>query len=170
MNTNTVFGLNTQFLIFITLLISFNVIMFYIINCSDLENFPFGSYSRNPTYGRVIPRSRDRDQPIINSVIDTEIDPEIKSDVNNVTEIQQIDTDLDTGNYKWNGNINFPYVGFTYERTYPVYPAPNICNSDAPYYSTLEGKCIDVSPAELEASRQTMVTPPIVKMMTPSNV
>jgi hypothetical protein len=117
-----------------------------------------GSYSRSNTYGRIIPRSRDRDEPEDNS----------KNDVNSIDEIQQIDTNLDTGNYQWNGNINFPYGGFIYKRTYPVYPAPNICSPDAPYYSTLEGKCIDVSPEEINAGKQTMITPPIIPLMTPS--
>jgi hypothetical protein len=158
MNTNTTFGLNTQFLIFISLLISFNIIMFYIINRTNLENFPFGSYSRSNTYGRTTPRSRDRDEPEDN----------LGTNVNSVDEIQQIDTNLDTGNYKWNGNINFPYGGFTYDRTYPVYPAPNICNPEKPYYSTLEGKCISVSPEEINAGKQTMTTPPIIQVTTPS--
>jgi hypothetical protein len=141
MYQDTIYGINTSFLIFISLLITFNVIMFYFINITNFENFPYGSYQRSKTYGRVIPRSRDRDEPEINN---SELSN--KSDeTNDINEIQKIDTDLDTGNYKWNGNINFPYGSFTYERTYPVYPAPNICDEKNPYYSTLEGKCIDIN-------------------------
>ena len=138
--------MHTQFCIFIVLLITFNLIVFGLI-----EKFPFGSYQRSETYGRLIPRERDRDE-IVN-----EDEDNVKNDKNSVDAIQHIDTDLDTGNYKWNGNINFPYGGFSYERTYPVYPAPNICDSSTPYYSTLEGKCIDINNSP-SANTHTMIT------------
>jgi hypothetical protein len=143
MNKDTICGVNSQFFIFITLLISFNIIMFYIINKS-YEKFPYGSYQRNQTYGRISPRSRDRDSPEENLSEENDV----KNDQNSVNAIQHIDTDLDSENYKWNGNINFPYGGFVYERTYPVYPAPNICDTTTPYWSTLEGKCIDINQEE----------------------
>ena len=148
MNTESIYGLNTQFLIFITILVISNLIIF-----SMIEKFPFGSYTRSNEYGRLIPRDRDRDEIVDNNVTD---EKDLKNDVNSVDAIQHIDTDLDAGSYKWNGNINFPYGGFTYERSYPVYPAPNICNKDKPYWSTLEGKCVAIdnstptqSPGEL---------------------
>jgi hypothetical protein len=137
MNTESNNGLNTQFVIFITALILFNLIIF-----SMIENFPFGSYTRSNEYGRLIPRDRDRDEIVDNNMTD---EKDLKNDVNSVDAIQHIDTNLDSGKYKWNGNINFPYGGFIYERTYPVYPAPNICNKDKPYWSTLEGKCIEIN-------------------------
>jgi len=136
MNTESNNGLNLQFVIFITVIIVFNLIIF-----SMIEYFPFGSYTRSNEYGRLIPRDRDRDDIVDNNITD---EKDLKNDINNVNAIQQIDTDLDTGNYKWNGNINFPYGGFTYERSYPVYPAPNICDKDKPYWSTLEGKCVTI--------------------------
>jgi hypothetical protein len=136
MNTESICGLNTQFIIFIVLLIVFNLIVF-----SMIETFPFGSYTRSNTYGRLIPRNRDRDEIVDNNVT---YEKDLKDDANNVDAIQYIDTDLDAGSYKWNGNINFPYGGFIYERSYPVYPAPNICNKDTPYWSTLEGKCVSI--------------------------
>jgi len=128
--------MNTQFIIFITLLVIFNLLIFSLI-----ETFPFGSYSRSNEYGRLIPRNRDRDEIIDNNVTD---EKDLKNDINSVDAIQHINTDLDTGNFKWNGNINFPYGGFTYERSYPVYPSPNICNKDTPYWSTLEDKCVSI--------------------------
>jgi hypothetical protein len=137
MNTESSNGLNIQFLIFIAVLIIFNLVLF-----SMIENFPFGSYSRSNEYGRLIPRDRDRDEIVDNNVTD---EKDLKNDVNSVDAIQQINTDLDAGKYKWNGNINFPYGGFTYQRSYPVYPAPNICNKDKPYWSTLEGQCITIN-------------------------
>ena len=143
MNQDTICGVNRQFFIFISLLILFNVVMFYIINTS-YEKFPFGTYQRTQTYGRVKPRSRDRDSPEEN--ISEEND--IKNDQNSINTIQKIETNLDSENYKWDGNINFPYGGFVYERTYPVYPAPNICDVSTPYWSTLEGKCIDINQEE----------------------
>lgn len=136
MNIESSNGLNIQFLIFISVLIVFNLLLF-----SMIEYFPFGSYTRSNEYGRLIPRDRDRDEIVDNNVTD---EKDLKNDINNVDAIQQIDTDLDAGKYKWHGNINFPYGGFTYERSYPVYPAPNICNKDKPYWSTLEGKCVAI--------------------------
>jgi hypothetical protein len=141
MNAEYTNSMSIQFMIFIVLLITFNLIIFSLI-----EKFPFGSYQRSETYGRLIPRARDRDE-IVN-----EDEDNAKDDKNSVDAIQKIDTDLDSGNYKWNGNINFPYGGFIYERSYPVYAAPNVCEPDTPYYSTLEGKCIaiDNAPAAYE--------------------
>jgi hypothetical protein len=170
MNTESNNGLNTQFLIFIAILIVFNLFLF-----SMIEYFPFGSYTRSNKYGRLIPRDRDRDEIVDNNLTD---EKDLKNDVNSVDAIQQINTDLDAGKYservyassgyKWNGNINFPYGGFTYERSYPVYPAPNICNKDKPYWSTLEGKCIAIdnahsqSPSPSELGQQNN----IVNMIT----
>jgi len=160
MNTESTSGMNSQFLIFICLLIGFNLILF-----SFIEKFPYGSYQRSETYGRLIPRSRDRDEikdennennKTKDDAKDDAKDDE-KNDKNSVDAIQHIDTDLDTGNYKWNGNINFPYGGFTYDRTYPVYPAPNICDSSTPYYSTLEGKCIEINNSP-SANTSAMIT------------
>jgi len=131
--------MNNQFLIFISLLIIFNILIFTII-----ENYPYGSYARSNTLGRLIPKQTDRDtNPKFH--IQTEEEEE-KDDENNVNNVQLIDTgDTYSGNYSWDSKYNFPYGGYIYDKAYPVYPAPNICPPELPFYSTLEGKCIAIN-------------------------
>jgi len=103
------------------------------------ENYPEAGYVRSNTLGRLLPRARDRDT-----------DPKFQlsgkndrsNDEENDKEVQHINLDETSGNYVWNSYLNFPYGGYIYNSSYPVYLASNICPPEKPYYNTVDGQCI----------------------------
>ena len=123
-----------NFLIFICILLFFTI---YIHNY--YENYPAAGYVRSNTMGRLLPRARDRDT-----------DPKFQlsgknnrsDDESNDKEVQHIKLDETSGNYVWNSYLNFPYGGYIYNSSYPVYLASNICPPEKPYYSTVDGQCL----------------------------
>ena len=46
--------------------------------------------------------------------------------------------------FVWNSYLNFPYGGYIYNSSYPVYLASNICPPEKPYYNSVDGQCIYV--------------------------
>ena len=102
------------------------------------EKYPEAGYVRTNTMGKLLPRARDRDtKPITDKI------PEDNRD-NGVEEVQHINLDETSGNYVWNSYLNFPYGGFIYNSSYPVYLASNICPPEKPYYDTMSGICVYV--------------------------
>jgi len=102
------------------------------------EKYPEAGYVRTNTMGKLLPRARDRDtKPIIDKISEDNRN-------NGVEEVQHINLDETSGNYVWNSYLNFPYGGFIYNSSYPVYLASNICPPEKPYYDTMSGKCIYV--------------------------
>lgn len=105
------------------------------------ENYPYGSYVRSNTMGKLLPRARDRDT-----------DPKFQlsgkndrsDDESNDKEVQHILLDEESGNYVWNPYLNFPNGAYVYNSSYPVYLAKEICPEDKPFYNTVDGKCIFV--------------------------
>jgi hypothetical protein len=91
--------------------------------------------------GRLLPRSRDRDN---NPKFELSNKNDRKDESNNDIEVQHIKLDEESGNYMWNPYLNFPNGAYVYNSTYPVYLAKDICPEDKPYYSTIDGKCIFV--------------------------
>lgn len=119
------------FLLFLTSLL----IMAILLQQSCAETFPYGSYTRSNTMGRLLPRARDRDT---NPAIQVNKENQDEND----PEMQHIYLDETSGNYIWNSYLNFPYGGYIYNSSYPVYLAKDICPEDKPYYNTLNGQCI----------------------------
>jgi len=119
-----------------------SILIFFTIMCHKYyENYPDGSYVRSNTMGRLLPRSRDRDtNPKFNLNGQNNRDQQDAND----KEVQHIKLDEDTGNYVWNSYLNFPYGGYIYNSSYPVYIAKGICPDDKPYYNTIDGQCIYV--------------------------
>jgi hypothetical protein len=116
------------------------LIIFTIISHIYYEKFPEAGYVRNNTMGKLLPRARDRDTGL-------SFQPSNENDLtekneNEVDQIQHINLDETSGNYVWNSYLNFPYGGYIYNNSYPVYLASDICPSEKPYYDTMSGKCI----------------------------
>ena len=117
------------------------VLLFVIIFSQQFyENYPYGNYVRSNTMGKLLPRARDRDSnPLYLNGANSRSDEEA-----NDTEVQHIKLDEDTGNYVWNSYLDFPFGGYIYNSSYPVYIAKGICPDDKPYYNTINGQCIYV--------------------------
>jgi hypothetical protein len=109
------------------------LLIFSIISHTYYEKYPEAGYVRNSGMGKLLPRARDRDTGLAYSKED-----------NGASEIQHINLDETSGNYVWNSYLNYPYGGYIYNSSYPVYLAADICPSDKPYYDTMSGKCIYV--------------------------
>lgn len=101
-----------------------------------METFPYGNYVRSETMGRQLPRERDRDTAVNNN---------LNEENENNDQVRYIATEADASNYIFDSSLHFPYGGFIYDRSYPVYLAKNLCPDDAPYWNTLDGTCIAVS-------------------------
>jgi hypothetical protein len=106
------------------------LLFFSIISHNYYEKYPEAGYIRNNEMGKLLPRARDRDTKVSNAIRDDNI--------------QHINLDETSGNYVWNSYLNFPYGGFIYNSSYPVYLAADICPQEKPYYDTMSGKCIFV--------------------------
>jgi len=110
------------------------------------ERFPYGNYTRSETLGRLLPRSRDRDtdKKYHLNTEENNIDNEEKND----KEVSHIkldhDESVESNNYIWDNTNHFPYGGYIYDRSYPVYLAKNICPPETPYYNTINGTCVAV--------------------------
>jgi hypothetical protein len=91
--------------------------------------------------GALLPRERDRDN---NPFFYLSGKNNRSDDESNDQEVQHINLDEDSGHYIWNSYLNFPYGGYIYNSSYPVYMAKGICPDDKPYYNTIDGKCIYV--------------------------
>jgi hypothetical protein len=111
------------------------------------EHFPYGSYVQDSLTGRLLPRARDRDTNAKYHMNKKEDGTESNTNINRdeYERLNHIITDSDTGNYIWDSLHHFPYGGFIYDKSYPVYLAKNICPDDKPYYNTLDGTCISVN-------------------------
>jgi hypothetical protein len=105
------------------------------------ENYPFGSYVRTNTMGKLLPRSRDRDT---NPAFQLNGQNDRAQQEENDKEVQHIKLDEESGNYMWNPYQNFPNGAYVYNSSYPVYLAKGICPEDKPYYNTIDGQCIYV--------------------------
>jgi len=116
----------------------FSIILLFVYISS--EHFPYGSYVQDELTGRLLPRARDRDT---NDKYHLENNKKMNRD--EYEKLNHIVTDSDTGNYIWDSTHHFPYGGFIYDKSYPVYLAKNICPEDKPYYNTLDGTCISVN-------------------------
>jgi hypothetical protein len=101
-----------------------------------IETYPNGSYVRSNTIGKLLPRARDRDSNPVSQLNGTSNSDDAA--------VQHIKLDEISGNYEWNTYLNFPYGGFVYNSSYPVYSAKGICPDDKPYYNTIDGLCINV--------------------------
>ena len=117
------------------------LLFFAILTHSYQEKYPEAGYVRNNGMGKLLPRARDRDTGL---AIQPSEENELKKDDNGVRELQHIKLDETSGNYIWNSYLNFPYGGYIYNSSYPVYLASNICPPEKPYYDTMSGKCIYV--------------------------
>jgi hypothetical protein len=115
------------------------LLLFTIISHSYYEKYPEAGYVRTNTMGRLLPRERDRDTGLLFQPSNPS-----NSDNNNLDEIQHINLDETSGNYVWNSYLNYPYGGYIYNSSYPVYLAADICPPEKPYYDTMSGKCIFV--------------------------
>ena len=113
------------------------LLLLTIISHSYYEKYPAAGYVRNNTMGKLFPRARDRDTGL---AFQPNQDP-VKNN-NGVDEIQHINLDETSGNYVWNSYLNYPYGGYIYNSSYPVYLAADICPPEKPYYDTMSGKCI----------------------------
>ena len=111
------------------------LLLLTIISHSYYEKYPAAGYVRTNTMGKLLPRERDRD---------TGLSFQPSKDDNGDGEIQHINLDETSGNYIWNSYLNYPYGGYIYNSSYPVYLASDICPSEKPYYDTMSGKCIFV--------------------------
>jgi hypothetical protein len=111
------------------------LLLLTIISHTYYEKYPEAGYVRSNTMGKLLPRARDRD---------TGLSFQPSKDNNNI-EIQHINLDETSGNYVWNSYLNYPYGGYIYNNSYPVYLAANICPDDKPYYDTMSGKCIFIN-------------------------
>lgn len=105
------------------------------------ENYPYGSYVRSNTMGRLLPRARDRDT---STKFHLDGNNNRSDDEKNDKEVQHIKLDEESGNYIWNPYLNFPNGAYVYNSSYPVYLAKDICPEDKPYYNTIDGKCVYV--------------------------
>ena len=121
--------------------IIFGILIIFILSRYYSEKYPNGSYVRSNTMGQLLPRSRDRDT---NPAFQLSGKNDRPDDENNDKEVQHIKLDEDTGNYAWNSYLDFPYGGYIYNSSYPVYIAKGICPDDKPYYNTIDGQCIYV--------------------------
>jgi len=117
------------------------LLVFYI----NSEHFPYGSYVQDKLTGRLLPRARDRDTNDKYHMSKKEDGTESNISRDEYEKLNHIITDSDTGNYIWDTAHHFPYGGFIYDKSYPVYLARNICPEDKPYYNTLDGTCISVN-------------------------
>ncbi len=136
------------------LIIIIGIFILFIIVSKIKENFPYGNYVRTTTMGRTLPRVRDRDNIIYNANGESnETENEDKylnenDEQNNLANqndlIQKIETENPT-QYIWDGSYNFPYGGYYYDKSYPVYLAKEICPPEKPFYSTLDGKCTNIT-------------------------
>jgi hypothetical protein len=117
------------------------LLFFAILTHSYSEKYPEAGYVRNNGMGKLFPRARDRDTGL---AMQPSEENNLKKDDNGVREIQHINLDETSGNYVWNSYLNFPYGGYIYNSSYPVYLASNICPPEKPYYDTMSGKCIYV--------------------------
>lgn len=115
------------------------LLFFTILSHTYYEKYPEAGYVRNNTMGKLLPRARDRD-----TGLSFQPRPDIPKDNNGVSEIQHINLDETSGNYVWNSYLNFPYGGYIYNNSYPVYLAADICPQEKPYYDTMNGKCVFV--------------------------
>jgi hypothetical protein len=120
--------MDKYFLLLLTLLL-----LFTIISHSYYEKYPEAGYVRTNTMGKLLPRERDRD---------TGLSYQPPKDDNGGDEIKHINLDETSGNYVWNSYLNYPYGGYIYNSSYPVYLAADICPKEKPYYDTMSGKCI----------------------------
>jgi hypothetical protein len=129
--------MDKHFIIFIATILIFTLSSYFFI-----ETFPYGNYVRSETMGRLLPRERDRDIAIYNYLNGNN---DRKDDESNDKEVVYIATEADASNYIFDDSQHFPYGGFIYNRSYPVYLAKNLCPDDAPYWNTLDGTCIAVN-------------------------
>lgn len=118
------------------ILLSF-LLFFTIASHIYYENYPKAGYIRTDTMGKLLPRARDRDTGLL-------FQPSNQSDLEKTDKIQHINLDETSGNYVWNSYLNFPYGGYIYNSSYPVYLASDICPPEKPYYDTMSGVCIYV--------------------------
>jgi len=118
--------MDRYFIIFIGTILIISLSSYFL-----METFPYGNYVRSETMGRTLPRERDRDVAVNNNL--------------NNDQVEYIATEADASNYIFDNSLHFPYGGFIYDRSYPVYLAKNLCPDDAPYWNTLDGTCIAVS-------------------------
>jgi len=132
------------------------IILILLVIYKSYERFPYGNYTRSNTLGRLLPRSRDRDTDK-KYHLDTE-ENNIDNEENNDKEVNHIKLDNDesvgSNNYIWDTN-HFPYGGYIYNRSYPVYLAKNICPPETPYYNTINGTCIAVDTPNTPISTPT---------------
>jgi hypothetical protein len=111
-----------------------------------VEPFAYANYKRNNFAGRLLPK-KPNNYPISTS-------KKIKMD--DYVKLHHIPTDnLHNKHYKWDSEHHFPYGGFIYDRSYPIYLASNICPEDAPYYNTIDGTCIQVDPSIAQINSPT---------------
>jgi hypothetical protein len=129
--------MDKNFIILLGFLLIFSLSSYFFI-----ETFPYGNYVRSETMGRLLPRERDRDVAIYNYL---NRNNDRKDDEDNDKEIVYIATEADASDYIFDESLHFPYGGFIYDRSYPVYLAKNLCPDDAPYWNTLDGTGIAVS-------------------------
>jgi hypothetical protein len=117
------------------------LIFFVILSRNYFELYPAAGYVRSETMGKLLPRARDRDT---NPAFQLSGKNNRDHDESNDREVQHINLDETSGNYVWNSYLNFPYGGYIYNSSYPVYLASNICPPEKPYYNTIDGQCIFV--------------------------
>ena len=143
------------------ILLFFVGIFIFIIIFNSFENFPYGSYTKSETLGRLLPRSRDRDTDT-KYHLNTE-ENNIENEEKNDAEVNHIqlnyDESINSNNYIWDSTNHFPYGGYIYDRSYPVYLAKNICPPETPYYNTINGLCIavDIPNKSTEISQLTNI-------------
>jgi hypothetical protein len=136
----------------------FVVILIIGILYFSMENFPYGSYVQDSLSGRLLPRARDRDTNA-KYHLDQNKNKDNKLNRDEYEKLNHIITDSDTGNYTWDPLHHFPYGGYIYDKSYPVYLAKNICPDDKPYYNTIDGTCIQVNfntPATINLNTPTI--------------
>ena len=129
--------MDKYFIIFIVTILIISLGSYFL-----METFPYGNYVRSETMGRLLPRERDRDSAVYNNLNGKN---NREDDENNDQEVKYIATEADASNYIFDKSLHFPYGGFIYDRSYPVYLAKNLCPDDAPYWNTLDGTCIAVN-------------------------
>jgi hypothetical protein len=112
----------------------------------NLEPFAYANYKRDKFAGRLSPK-KGTTYPISTSK---------KISMDDHEKIHHIPTDnLRKKNYTWDSEHHFPYGGFIYDRSYPIYLANNICPEDAPYYNTIDGTCIQIDPSITQINSPT---------------
>ena len=112
------------------------LVFFTVMSHTYYEKYPEAGYVRNDGMGKLLPRARDRDTGLA-------MQPSNKNN-EGASEIQHINLDETSGNYVWKSYLNYPYGGYLYNNSYPVYLAADICPPEKPYYDTMSGKCIYV--------------------------